>query len=136
MIQRIQSVYLILAVVALALLLLSELVQTGSNLARWGTLLFGVPALAGAVGAVFLYKDRIRQRRLIVATQVCTIMAVVVLYGSLYVQGVLHVRTSAGLDVVRLVTLVLPLVAYLCLILARRGVSRDIKLVEGMDRIR
>lgn len=136
MIQRIQSAYLALAVVALAWLLLSELVHTGGSLTRWGTLLLGVPALAGAVGAVFLYKDRIRQRRLIVATQVCTILAVVILYGSLYVQGALHVRTSAGLDVMRLVTLVLPLVAYLCLILARRGVSRDIKLVDSMDRIR
>ena len=136
MIQRIQSVFLLLAAVALAALLLTDLVHTGSGLTRWGTLLFGVPAFAGAGGAIFLFKDRYRQHRLIVATQICAILVVVVLYGSLYLQGALYVRTTAGLDVARLVTLVLPLAAYVFLTLARRGVTRDIRLIESMDRIR
>ena len=136
MIQRIQTVYLVLASAALAALLLTDIVHARPGLTRWGTLLFGLAALAGCVGAVFLFKDRYRQRRVIVAAQFSTILAVVVLYGSLYLNSALSVRTSGGLDVMRLVVLMLPMVAYVCLILARHGVNRDIKLVESADRIR
>lgn len=136
MIQRIQTVFLTMAAAALVALLLTDIVHTSGSLARWGTLLFGVPALVGAIGAIFLFRNRYRQRRLIVATQLSTILAVVALYGSLYLQGALSVRTMVGVDVMRLVVLMLPLAAYLCLILARRGVTRDIRLIESMDRIR
>ncbi|MDE2833138.1 MAG: DUF4293 family protein [Bacteroidota bacterium] len=136
MIQRIQTVYLAVAAIALAILLFSDAVHGSGPPARWGTLLLGIPAWGGAVAAIFMYKDRHRQRRLIVAAQVSTILAVVVLYASLFIQGALSVRTMAGVDVMRLVELMLPLAAYLCLLLARRGVTRDIRLVESMDRIR
>ena len=136
MIQRIQTVFMALATIALVALLISDVVHASGSLARWGTLLFGIPALAGVIGAIFMFKDRYRQRRLIVATQLSTILAVVALYGGLYLQGALSVRTMAGVDVMRLLVLMLPLAAYLLLILARRGVTRDIELVESMDRIR
>ena len=136
MIQRIQSVYLLLAVVALAVLLLTGLVHNSGGLTQWGTLIFGVPAVAGAGGAIFMFKDRERQRRLIVVTQLCTVLAIVALYGSLFLQGALYVRTQAGIDTARLAVMLLPLLAYLLLILARRSVTRDIRLVESMDRIR
>ena len=136
MIQRIQSLYLILAIAALVALLFTGLVHSNGNWTRWGTLGFAIPAVVGAVVALFMFKIRDRQRRLIVYVQVSTILAVIALYGSLYMRQELYVRTVEGLDVPRLVVLLLPLVAYLLMILARRGVKKDIDLIRSMDRLR
>ena len=141
MIQRIQTVFLALGAIALGALLLSNIVWEGAAAQAHGWFLPVVVGLGGlaalvAVGAILLYKDRSRQRKLIVLAQGLTIFLLVGLYGGMYLADSLYVRTTQGLDVGMLITLLLPILAYVLFLLARRAVSKDIELVESMDRLR
>ncbi len=141
MIQRIQTVYLVLGAAALAALFFFESAGRGAATAAhaWFTptvLALGGLAAAAALVAVFLYTNRKKQRRVIVLAQVLTVLHMLALYGGLYLADTLTVRTAQGLDLGALATLLLPLLAYLLFLLARRGVDRDIALVKSMDRLR
>ncbi|MFQ5569978.1 MAG: DUF4293 family protein [Rhodothermales bacterium] len=141
MIQRIQTVYLVLGAVALvSLLFFSGLWNGASSEAQaWFTpAVFGIGGLAAVVAlvAVFLFKDRPRQRKVIVAAQILTVLHLLVFYLGLFLAGALYIRTARGLNVEMLVALLLPLVAYLLFFLARRSVEKDIELVRSMDRLR
>ncbi len=140
MIQRIQTVYLVLGAVVLGALLFFGVVWEGAATAQgWFTpvvVLFDGLAAAVAVGAVFLYKNRPRQRKVIVVAQVLTIMLLITFCGGLYLVDALYVRTSQGLDVGMLAALLLPIVAYVLFLLARRAVEKDIERVRSMDRLR
>ena len=140
MIQRIQSLYLLFAAAFVVLfLVLNEGWQaTLGAVYPWLTptvlALGGLAALA-TLAAVFFYKDRARQRTLVLAAQWLVLALVLVLVGCL-------VATTLSEDIVLeptpylYVTLLFPLVAYLMLRLARRGVEKDIALVRSMDRLR
>lgn len=138
MIQRIQTVYLVLGAGALgALLFFSAVWQNAAQ--GWfipAVLVVDGLAVAAAVGAIFLFKDRPKQRRVIVLAQILTTVLLLVFCGGLYLEGALYVRTAEGLDVGLLVALLLPIVAYILFFLARRGVEKDIELVRSMDRLR
>ena len=141
MIQRIQTVYLVLGAVALLALFLFEGVWQGAaaESQAWFTptvlITSGLAALV-ALAAVFLYKTRPKQRQVIVFAQVLTVLHIVMLYGGLYLADALYVRTAAGVDVNMLIALLLPVVAYILFFLARRAVTKDIELVRSMDRLR
>ena len=140
MIQRIQTVYLVLGAVALGALLFFGVVWQGAATAQsWFTpavVLVDFLAAAVALGAIFLYKNRPRQRQVIVAAQTLTTVLLIVFCGGLYLADVLYVRTAQGLDVGMLVALLLPIMAYVLFLLARRGVEKDIERVRSMDRLR
>ena len=141
MIQRIQTVYLGVGAAGLIALLFFDVVWQGaaSSSQAWFTpaiVVHGGLAAAVAVGAIFLYKDRPRQRKGIVLAQGLTVGLLVVLCGGLYLANALYIRTAEGLDVGMLLTLLLPITAYVLFLLARRGVEKDIKLVRSMDRLR
>lgn len=141
MIQRIQSVYLLLGAIALvADVFLDSLWQSRAAVAYvWFEPAFvGLSLIAAAIAsvAIFLYKDRKRQRRVVVGVQMGVVLALLVLYGGLYLSGGLNVRTGGALDINKLIMLGLPVVAYLLFFLARRGIEHDIELVESMDRLR
>ena len=140
MIQRIQTVYLVLGAVALGALLFFGVVWQGAATAQsWFTpavVLVDSLAVAVALGAIFLYKNRPRQRQVIVAAQALTTVLLLVFCGGLYLEKALYVRTAQGLDVGMLVALLLPIVAYVLFLLARRGVEKDIEQVRSMDRLR
>ncbi len=140
MIQRIQTVYLVLGAVALGALLFFGVVWQGAATAQsWFTpavVLGDSLAVAVALGAIFLYKNRPRQRQVIVAAQALTTVLLLVFCGGLYLEKALYVRTAQGLDVGMLVALLLPIVAYVLFLLARRGVEKDIEQVRSMDRLR
>jgi len=140
MIQRIQTVYLVLGAVALGALLFFGVVWQGAATAQsWFTpavVLGDSLAVAVALGAIFLYKNRPRQRQVIVAAQALTTVLLLVFCGGLYLEKALYVRTAQGLDVGMLVALLLPIVAYVLFLLARRGVEKDIERVRSMDRLR
>jgi len=63
-------------------------------------------------------------------------MLLITFCGGLYLVDVLSIRTSQGLDVGMLVALLLPIVAYVLFLLARRAVEKDIERVRSMDRLR
>lgn len=137
MIQRIQTVYLLVAGALLVAFLGLQ--------AQWATLfagdrapfayaLMGMAAVAAllAFGAVMLYKNRALQRR-VVTWALWADLALVAGY-----LAALLMMVQGGTEVPQGVMLgaVAPVVAYLMLRLARAGVDRDIAVVRSMDRIR
>ena len=136
MIQRIQSIYLGLGAVALAGMLYAGMLLESSPLTQWGTLSLALLAIVAAVGAIFMYRVRQKQRKIVVLAQVLTVFTAAFLYGTLYLDGEFYVRTSAGLEWSRLLLLMLPLCAYVLFLLARRAITGDIELVRSMDRLR
>ena len=141
MIQRIQTVYLALGVLALVALLFMRAVWEGpaAETQGWFTAaVVGLGSLAAVVAgvALFLFKDRPRQRKAIVLAQLVTVVLLVTLFGGLYLADALYVRTTQGVDRGMLITLLLPLVAYVLFLLARRAVTKDIALVRSVDRLR
>lgn len=141
MIQRIQTVYLFLGALVLAAFGVFEMPWASEAAA---TFVWFVPSLvgllvvtaAGALGAIFLYDNRQRQRSVVVAIQVGTVLLAGVLYGGLYLTQELSVRGPQGTDWGLAAVIALPLVAYVLFLLARRGIDHDIELVKSMDRLR
>ncbi|HEX9952426.1 MAG TPA: DUF4293 family protein [Rubricoccaceae bacterium] len=141
MIQRPQTVFLLLGaalLVAFAALALAWLpgVATVTGVYETATTVVAALAAVVALGAVFLYKDRPRQRRVIGIAQVLALVSVVPLLVGLFqaapgAEDALMEET-AGPYLVAL----LPIVAYVLLRMARRGVDRDIATVRSMDRLR
>lgn len=141
MIQRIQTVYLLVGAAALIGLLFVDALWASGVAERqaWfppAVFVLGGLAVVVAVIAVFLYKQRERQRTVVVAAQVLTVLLMGALYGGLYLADVLYVRTAEGWEAGLLVGLFLPILAYACFTLARRGITRDINLLRSVDRLR
>jgi divalent metal cation (Fe/Co/Zn/Cd) transporter len=141
MIQRLQSLYLLFAALFVTLFLVfGEVWYTVvAAFYPWVTpvalALGGLTALVALV-AVFLYKNRQAQRKAILAAQWLDLAFVLVLVGA--IVGILlsdDVALGPASTSVYL-TLLMPIVAYVFLRLARRGVEKDIALVRSMDRLR
>lgn len=141
MIQRIQTVYLFLGALGLAVLGLYDMPWSSQAAATYAWFLPSLIGLivataGGAIWALFLYDTRKTQRTVVVAVQVGTILLAGVLYGGLYVTGELAFGTGQGIEWSRTTVLVLPVVSYVLFYLALRGIDHDIQLVESMDRLR
>ena len=138
MIQRIQTLYLVLGALLLALFVAlggSWAAAIAADVAWLGWLGYGLAAAAAVVAlvAVALYKDRALQRRTILwAMWLDLALIVVVLVGLFVVEDAGTPRAPVGLYLVALQ----PIVAYVLLRMARQRVTRDIELVRSMDRIR
>lgn len=141
MIQRLQSLYLLFAAAFLVLFLALSEVWRGvvAVVYPWITpVAFGLAGLAALVAlvAVFLYRDRKQQRKVVLAAQWLDILLALVMVGGLAALSMNEeVLLGEGATAFYL-TLLLPVVAYVFLRLARRGVEKDIALVRSMDRLR
>jgi len=141
MIQRIQSIYLLLGALALVgVLLLSELwLGTVGEQLPWLrpvlVVLNVVPALL-AILSIFLYKDRARQRKFVLVVQMLTVVFMLLLFGGLYMAQSLPVLSGEAVDTGGLLLLGLPVLAYLFFFLGRRGIDKDIALIRSVDRLR
>ena len=142
MIQRIQTVYLVLGALAMGALFFFSELWSGPAAQEFGwftpaaAVLAGLAA-AGALATVFLYGNRARQRAFVAGLQVLAALVTVLLFVSYYGAGALGMTADAGgVDVGKLAFLALPIVAYVLFFLARRAVQRDIDLVRSMDRLR
>ncbi len=141
MIQRIQTLYLLVAALLIGLFFgLADdwFVVAGETFAWLRPLAYGLAALTALVAlvAVFLYKQRALQRRVIAAAQALDLVLVAVLAGTL---GFLAFRTDADLTTagaVGFAALLMPVFAFAALRLAQRGVQKDEQLVRSMDRLR
>lgn len=141
MIQRIQTVYLLLGAVALGVLFAFDTPWSSAAAAQhawFEPALIGLIVVTGgtALGAIFLYTNRPRQRSVVVGTQVLTFALALVLYGGLYLEDELVVGAGGSLLTGKTAVLLLPMAAYLFFWLARRGIDHDIDLVKSMDRLR
>lgn len=141
MIQRIQTVYLVLGAAALGAMFFFQdmFASNAASTYAWFEpamiVLIGLSAAAG-LGSVFLYSNRKLQRKVVVAAQVLTALCMLALYGGYYLGNELVLRTEAGTDWNRTIMLLLPIVGYVLFFLARRAIQKDIELVQSMDRLR
>lgn len=140
MIQRIQTVYLLLAAVALSAVPFIDALwySAAVELSWFEPAIVGLVAVTVAlsVTSIFFYKQRERQRTLVLVTQVFVVLLVLALYGGFYLVDGLNIRVAGGVDWSLLVLFLLPVAAYVLLFLARRGIEHDIELVRSMDRLR
>ena len=140
MIQRLQTIYLLLAVVFLAIMFLAEGAWTGAAASTYSWFvpvtmgIFGLSA-AGGVTAIFLYKDRQRQRGFVVLLQYVTVLGLLLkVVSNVLSDGFVSVTAEAGFDY--WVGFGAPVMAYLMYLMARRGIDKDIALIKSMDRLR
>ncbi len=140
MIQRLQSLYLLFAalLVVLFLVLGEAWREVVGAIYPWLTptslALGGLTALL-ALMSIFFYKDRKNQAKVARVAQVVNLALVGVLVGCLVALGMNE--EAAGLIPTSLyLTLLLPIAAYAFLLLAKRGIDKDIALVRSMDRLR
>lgn len=139
MIQRIQTVYLLLGAVALVAMFFFDALWQHPALigfAWFGPAVIALGGLAAmvAVAAVFLYRNRTQQLRAVIWAQILTVLCLAVLYGSLFAADAFPSLTEAATGLI--ISVLLPVVAYVLFLLARRGVIKDIELVRSMDRLR
>lgn len=136
MIQRIQTLYLLAAGFAVVFV---PALRSVSSLTDpvWlfpALALLSIAVGAGSLGTVFLYGRRTTQRKFIVVLQYAVLALLVVLFGAVLWAG----RSS---DLLRLgsgflAALILPVLTYVALMLARKGVDRDIEEVESLEKFR
>ncbi|GAB5521790.1 MAG: DUF4293 family protein [Rhodothermales bacterium] len=138
MIQRIQSVYLFLGALLVGALGFFNVIWTSaaSQMLAWfrpAVLGAGALVIIVALIAIFLYRDRKRQLKTVVALQGLLIVFLLVLIAGLYMGGTLD-RVPGNMPLI--IALVLPVLAYIMFWLARKGIEKDIALVRSMDRLR
>lgn len=155
MIQRIQSVYLLVAAILVAVtdffplahcfvsqqgfytinsygVVASNVAEfTGSNMWCWVSTAFSVVAFVFIVMALFGYKNRISQmKRCIYA--ILAILAYYVFFGI----EVWSLNSTTGVFPSLEIIAEMPLIAIILIFLAGRAIKRDEDLVRSMDRIR
>ncbi len=156
MIQRIQSVYMFMAAVLMAINFFvplasfqngaKEVVSTLYGLGfcnidaaaacdvvsrPWGMIVFALASVVLTLWALFSYKSRMKQLRLLRWTKMS--MAV---YALAYVAYSCSFALKAELQYVSSWGFVLPILALVFIFLAARGVKKDEELVRAADRIR
>ena len=150
MIQRIQSLWLLLAFIisgAMFFLPLSELLTTESEQlildfnsidnAENGKIIHTAYSLAGLLGIVtflnfvgiFLFKKRNLQMRLCIFNSLLSI-------GTIALIAYFSYFTVKNTDVIPGIAAVLPFIVFIFLLMARRAIKKDEELVRSVDRIR
>ena len=140
MIQRIQSVYLLLGSAACALPFGFGFAALEPAAPAWvGTVRTALVALAAVVGfvSIFLFTNRSRQQSVVFLAQMLALLCFIIVVATLLLYGSngTGVQALVG-DSDSVVTSAAPLVGGLLYVAARRGIARDIKLVKSMDRLR
>ena len=135
MIQRIQSVFLLVAALAF--------IGTGlfRHVLAMETETWILPAVIGLNGlvgigalvSIFMYGDRKKQLGLIFLMQYSALFALVAAFGALYLSGGLA-EIPGNLEALAL--LILPILGYILIRLAGARIKKDIELVRSMDRLR
>lgn len=153
MIQRIQTVYLLIATILMAITIFTPIAQffdgtqeytltafalkDAAEVTAQSTIYMGILlALAGVLPfvVIFLFKNRQLQIRLCAAE-------IVLLVGSLVVMGIYYYLSARlfesvnGLGSLKL-GMIMPLIAIVFVALATRAIFRDEVLVRSLDRIR
>ncbi|MEP7320793.1 MAG: DUF4293 domain-containing protein [Saprospiraceae bacterium] len=148
MIQRIQTIFLLITIAAISIELTTPILkssvsdqagiyQDGSVYIREcmpGLIVLALSILIGVIG-IFLFKNRKTQKLLVILT-------LLLLLGGNLVSGLVfspptnaiidtaHAAISPGLG------LFMPLIGLISLLLAYRGINKDDKIVKSMDRLR
>ncbi len=153
MIQRIQTVYLLIATILMAITIFTPIAQFFDGTQEYTLSAFALKDAAGAVAqpaiymgillvlatllpfvVIFLFKNRQLQIRLCAAE-------IVLLVGSLVVMGIYYYLSHRIFDAANgiisiKVGIVMPILAIVFVALAIRSIFRDEVLVRSLDRIR
>jgi len=158
MIQRIQTLYLFLAFVAVSLLFVFPLAQFFSENGAFVFSITGlknmvpgdpdvfsaiifIPMLIIAAGigiltlfTVFQYKNRPFQFKL---TNFCVLLSIILIFGIFFFYiPMIEKKINIIPDYSKAFGIYLPLVALVFLVMANRAIKRDEKLVRSADRLR
>ncbi len=139
MIQRIQSVYLLLGSIAVASpLFLGALSveSTAQNWFPWIRLALSVTAALLGLVAMFSYRNRKRQGSTSFFAQIAVLLLLMVVVSTTILYGARPGAESWMTDSYHLSAMILPAVAYILFGLARRSIRKDTELVRSMDRLR
>ena len=141
MIQRIQSVWLLLAAIAASLTLQfsfysGNIVLDGAAkqfmrfTAKSHTLLTILSAGVGiaALIAIFLFKDRKMQFRIVLISMLVAILNIVLFF----LESKKFVPGEGSYDLTAIFAIIVPVFLFM----AMRGIRRDDKLVKSLDRLR
>lgn len=145
MIQRIQSVWLLLAALCCLSLFFfdvyhANIMVNGAATTQYirvndhyPSLLIAILVTIMPLGAIFLYKDRKRQRSI-------SIFAIVAIIGFITITlsrvTKFNTENPTATDASYWIGAVMPAIAIIFLILAIRGINKDEKLVKSLDRLR
>ena len=153
MIQRIQTVYLLIIALVMAIPLFVPIAQilipsdASYNFFTYGVVLIGQQSVLQAhywalfilnifmiglpIVTVFLYKKRFLQLRLCIAE-------IILLVGSMILMWyhINQFQSNINADIIYKISFILPLVSVVLAYLAMRGIFKDIKLLKSLDRIR
>ena len=148
MIQRIQSVYLLVAAILMAVTAFSPIINLQNELTLFsygiegvdGSVIFptwGIISMAAirsilSFVSIFLYKNRKKQRNftLIAAAIVVVYFVTGMVYMSSYMKGDFSLFASISYG------LFFPVIALICLLLASQRIKKDEKLVKSLNRLR
>ncbi len=140
MIQRKQSVYLLLGSLALGAVLFFGAGAVFGVFPGYVYVVFGVGVLAGLLGviSIFMYRDRGRQHALVLLAQIFTLILMALFAVAMYIGGTPDVfASSSDTDTTgRMVTMAILVLAYAFFWLARRAIRSDIELARSASRIR
>ncbi len=140
MIQRKQSVYLLLGSLALGAVLFFGAGAVFGVFPGYVHVVFGVAGLAGLFGiiSIFMYRDRRRQHTLALLAQISTLILMALFAVAMYISGTPGVTVSSSdTDTAgRMLTMAFLVCAYAFFWLARRAIRSDIELVRSANRIR
>ncbi len=145
MIQRKQTIWLLIAAILNALLFYFDLyrvdaVSNGVTVTdhlrindHYPSLLVAIVITVVPIIAMFMYKARSKQKSLVLVSMVATIgfIALVLMRVSNYNNG-----TSAPVTGTYWIGSILPVLSFIFLILAFSGIRKDEKLIKSLDRLR
>ncbi len=142
MIQRIQTLYLLLGGLLMGFYFLfvdtwkEYAMEAGYGWAAPVSIVWSVVLGVAILGAIFLYRERERQRKVILLLQWLVLVFALFLYAILFLSGYIRAVLASGPLLNDVFAVVLPLVVYGFLYMARRGVEHDIALIRSMERLR
>jgi glucan phosphoethanolaminetransferase (alkaline phosphatase superfamily) len=157
MIQRIQSVYLLMAVlfnIGMAFLPVFSLSEPDLNLrvyaftqsvtdvsgasvtkpAPW-LILFSISlAIIATIVVIFMYKDRKKQIRLCYSLYI--LQALIIVLALVWITTNLQISLTEVIDKAHPLSLIFPVVSMWWIFMAQRAIKKDEELVRSVDRIR
>lgn len=140
MIQRIQSIYLLLgSIAALAPIYFRHWIVPavpGTPLMDTAVQIVAVVTALVALIVIFLYGNREKQYKFTLVVQVLTLILIVSVISVLYLRENFPGVADTAITPASLALVLLPFAAYILFLLARRAIKKDIKRVKSMDRIR
>lgn len=140
MIQRIQTVYLLIGAMVCAVPFVIGFAPLDGGTPQWVfTMRSGLYILTAVLGviAVVLFSRRNTQRSFIFWTEMVASLTFIVSAGSLILYGAEGVGVASIFgSPPAVLTIVVPAIALLFYRLARSGVDKDIKLIKSVDRLR